>query len=163
MLNVKLQANLFSIKKKKSVFKSRNTMQVFLFLIYISIVKILKITANSVCPINQYYPIIRKQYSSLLIYCADRRWSGQGKRLLNLRSQVRIPVKAQMSSCPLLAPLVAALKNWQMGGARFTPRSRLSTQPFEVFRNFLRISRKYGLGSLRKTSTKGTPPIELGP
>ena len=30
-------------------------------------------------------------------------------------------------------------------------------------RGFLRNSRKYGLGSLRKTPTEGTPPIGLGP
>ena len=33
----------------------------------------------------------------------------------------------------------------------FKPRSRLSTQPFGVFRGFLRNTHKYKLGSLRKT------------
>ena len=36
-------------------------------------------------------------------------------------------------------------------------------QPFGVFRGFLRNSRKYGLGSLRKTPTEGTQLIGLGP
>ena len=54
-------------------------------------------------------------------------------------------------------------QNWKTGGARFKPRSSLSTQPFGVFRGFLRNSRKYGIGSLRKTPAEGTPPIGLGP
>ena len=54
-------------------------------------------------------------------------------------------------------------QNWKTGGAWFKPRSRLSTQPFGVFRGFLRNSLKYGLGSHRKTSTEGTPPTGLGP
>ena len=54
-------------------------------------------------------------------------------------------------------------QNWKTGGARFKPRSRLSTQPFGVSRGFLRNSHKYGLGSLRKTPTEGNPPIVPGP
>ena len=46
-------------------------------------------------------------------------------------------------------------QNWKMGGDRFKPRSHLSTQPFGVFRGFLRNSRKHGLGSLRKTPHGG--------
>ena len=52
---------------------------------------------------------------------------------------------------------------WQTGGARFNPQSRLSTQTLGVFPGFLQNSRKYGLGSLRKTPTEGIPPIGLGP
>ena len=52
--------------------------------------------------------------------------------------------------------------NWQTGGAWFKSRSRLSNQPFRVFRGFLRNSRKYGLGSLRKIPTEDNPPI-VGP
>ena len=55
------------------------------------------------------------------------------------------------------------VQSWKTGSARFYPRSRLSTQPFGVFRGFLRNSRKYGLGSFRKTPTEGIPPIGLGP
>ena len=47
-------------------------------------------------------------------------------------SRVRIPGKAWMSNFPSQAPPVAeqfCAKNWQMGGARFNHRSRLSTQP----------------------------------
>ena len=47
-------------------------------------------------------------------------------------------------------------QNWWTEYADFNPRSRLSTSPFEVFRDFLRNSRNYGRGSLRKTSTQGT-------
>ena len=47
-------------------------------------------------------------------------------------------------------------RKWKTGGVRFKPLSRLSTQPFGVLRGFLRNSRKYGLGSLRKTPTEGT-------
>ena len=54
-------------------------------------------------------------------------------------------------------------QNRKTGGARFKPLSRLSTYPFGVFRGFLQKSRKYGLGSLRKTPTEGIPPIGLGP
>ena len=54
-------------------------------------------------------------------------------------------------------------QNWKTGSARFKPRSRLSAHPFGVFRGFLRNSGKYGLGSLRKTPTEGTPPIGPGP
>ena len=46
-------------------------------------------------------------------------------------------------------------QNWKTGGARFKPRSRLSTWPFGVFRRFLRNPPKYGLGSLRKTPHGG--------
>ena len=38
------------------------------------------------------------------------------------------------------------VSNWKTGGARFKPRSRLSTKLFGVFGGFLRNSRKYGLG-----------------
>ena len=54
-------------------------------------------------------------------------------------------------------------RNWKTGGARFKPRSRLSTKLFEVFPGFLRLTRKYGLGSLKKTSTESIPPIGPGP
>ena len=57
----------------------------------------------------------------------------------------------------------SALKNWQMGSARFNPRSRLLTQPFGVFRDFPQNSGKYGLGSLRKTPKDGIQSISLGP
>ena len=33
----------------------------------------------------------------------------------------------------------------------------------KIFHGFVRVSRKYGLGSLRKTLTKGIPPIAPGP
>ena len=39
----------------------------------------------------------------------------------------------------------------------------LVDQAFGVIRGFLRNSRKYGLGSLRKTPTKDTPPMDPGP
>ena len=54
-------------------------------------------------------------------------------------------------------------QNWKTGGARFKPRSPLSTEPFGDFRGFLRNSCKYGLGSLRKTPMEGTPSIGLSP
>ena len=73
-------------------------------------------------------------------------------------SRVRIPGKAWMSNCPSLAPPVAVLKNQQTGGARFIPRSRLSTYPFRVFSGFLRNSCKYELGSFRKTPRKTFHP-----
>ena len=50
-------------------------------------------------------------------------------------------------------------QNWKKEGAGFDSRSRLSTQPFGVFRGFLRNSRKCGLGSLIKTPTEGIPSI----
>ena len=53
-------------------------------------------------------------------------------------------------------------RNWKTGDARFKSRSRLSTQPFGVFRGFLRNSRKSGLGSFRKTPTDCTPRIGPG-
>ena len=46
-------------------------------------------------------------------------------------------------------------QSWQTGGARFNSLSRWSTQPSGIFRCFLRNSRKYWLGSLRKTSMGG--------
>ena len=54
-------------------------------------------------------------------------------------------------------------QKWKTGGVRFKPRSRLSTYPFGDFRSFLRSSRKYGLGCLRKTPTEGAPPVVPGP
>ena len=48
-------------------------------------------------------------------------------------------------------------QNWQTGGTKSKPRSRLSTKPFGVFGVFLRNSRKYGLGALRKTPHGGHP------
>ena len=63
---------------------------------------------------------------------------------------------------PPVAKRVCA-QSRQTRGARFNPWSRLSMQPFGVFRGFLRNSRKYGLGSLRKTPTEGTSPTGPGP
>ena len=54
-------------------------------------------------------------------------------------------------------------QNWQIGGARFKPWSRLTTQPLGIFCDFLRNSRKYEVGSLRKTPTEGTPPKSPDP
>ena len=39
----------------------------------------------------------------------------------------------------------------------------LTYSTLNVLGGFLRNSRKYGLGSHRKTPTVGTPPIDLGP
>ena len=46
-------------------------------------------------------------------------------------------------------------QNREAKGAGFDSQSRLSTYPFGVFRGFLRNSRKYGLGFLRKTPHGG--------
>ena len=54
-------------------------------------------------------------------------------------------------------------QNWNTGGARFNPQSRFLTYPFRVFHGFLRNLCKYGLGSLRKTPTEGTPNIVPDP
>ena len=67
---------------------------------------------------------------------------------------VRIPGKSWMSNCPFYQWLSGfALKNGRRRGGRFNHRSLLLTQPFGVFRGFLRNSRKCGLGFLRKTPT----------
>ena len=95
-----------------------------------------------------------------------KRCRGQESRLLHQMSQVRIPGKAWVSYCPSMALPVAeqfCAENWQSGSARFILRSRLSTQPFGVFRGFLRNTRKYGLGFIRKTPTEGTAPFGLDP
>ena len=54
---------------------------------------------------------------------------------------------------------------WKLVDMRchFQTRSRLSTKLFGVFCGFLWNSVKYGLGSLRKTPTDGTPPLGSGP
>ena len=73
---------------------------------------------------------------------------------------------SKMHKLPENAPhqwLSGNAQNWQTGGVRFKPRSRLSTYPFGVFRSFLRNSRNYGLRSLRKTYMEGNPPIFPGP
>ena len=49
-------------------------------------------------------------------------------------------------------------QNWQTRGTMFKILSRMSTQPLGLFNGFLRNLRKYGLGSLKKTPTEGTPP-----
>ena len=49
-------------------------------------------------------------------------------------------------------------QNWQTGGARFYSWTRLSTQPFGVFRGFLRNLRKLWLGSFRKTPLQRARP-----
>ena len=54
-------------------------------------------------------------------------------------------------------------QNWKIGGARFKSLSQLSTQPFGVFQGFLRNSHKNGLGSIRKTPTEVTSPLDRGP
>ena len=46
-------------------------------------------------------------------------------------------------------------QNCQTGGARFKPLLCLSTWSFGIFRGFVRNSRKYGQGSLRKASHGG--------
>ena len=66
----------------------------------------------------------------------------------------------------LVAPPVSerfCVQNWLTEGARFNPRSHLSTQSCGVFHGFLRNSPKYGLGSLRKISTDYTPPVGPDP
>ena len=81
------------------------------------------------------------------------------------------PVHALKITCIYLYPKHEFPNQWQsgnarnlkMGGARFKPQSRLSTQPFRVFRGFLRNSHKYGLGSLKKITKEGTPPTCPGP
>ena len=72
-----------------------------------------------------------------------------------------------LASCTPLHPTIAqpvakrfCSNNWLTGGAEFN--SRLSTQPFGVFRSFLQNSRKYGLGFLKKTTTEGIPPTGPG-
>ena len=53
-----------------------------------------------------------------------------------------------------IAPPLAeqfCFQSWQTGSAGFYFWSRLSTQPFKVFRGFLPNSSKSGFGSLRKT------------
>ena len=70
-----------------------------------------------------------------------------------------------LSSISCEAPPVAELlcaQSWKMGGGKLNPRSCLSTEPFRVFRGFLRNSLKYGLGSLKKTPTEVILPIGLG-
>ena len=54
-------------------------------------------------------------------------------------------------------------QSWKTGGTRFKPQSRLSTQPFGVFRGFLQNLRKCGLGSFRKIPMEGISPIVPGP
>ena len=54
-------------------------------------------------------------------------------------------------------------QNWKMRDAKFKLRSRLSTKSSGVFRGYLRNSSKYGLGSLRKTLTEGTPLVGSSP
>ena len=68
----------------------------------------------------------------------------------------------EINKAPPVAERFSA-RNWQTGSAMFNPRSRLSTQPFGVFRSYLRNSHKYIIGSLRKTSTEDTPPKGPGP
>ena len=66
-----------------------------------------------------------------------------------------------LTPCRPISSRAVLCSNWQTGGARFKPLSRLSTQTFGVFRAFLRNSSKYGLGSLRKTPHDGHSPCRL--
>ena len=66
-------------------------------------------------------------------------------------------LRLNMSLLEAVAPPVAQPQRSKLedDGARFKPRSRLSTQPFGVFRGFLRNSRKYELGPFRQTPQGG--------
>ena len=55
------------------------------------------------------------------------------------------------------------LKTAYHEGVRFNSRSSLSTYLFEFNVVFLLNLRKYGIGSLRKTSTESDPPAGPGP
>ena len=60
---------------------------------------------------------------------------------------------------PPVAEKFRSQKLYSIGGG-FNPWSRLSTQPFEVFRGFLQNLRKYRLGSL-KNDTHGEYHLEI--
>ena len=121
--------------------------------------KILKIPLHLMILIEFFMTLTRDVYQ----VPPTKRCSGQGIRLLHQKSWVRIPGKAWMSNCPPYNLLVTAFKNWLTGGSKFISRSPFSTQPFGFFSGFLRNSRKYELGSFRKTLTEDSQYIGLGP
>ena len=69
-----------------------------------------------------------------------------------------------MSNCPSLASTVAArFCTVKLVVGKCQVQSPVALVDLAVFRVFLRNSRKYGQGSLRKSSTERTPPFGPGP
>ena len=82
-----------------------------------------------------------------------------------IKCQLHLTKWHEVTLLELWAPPMAEwfwAQNWYTVGARSNSRSRLSILPFGVFPGFLRMSRKFGLGSLRKTLTEDISPIVPG-
>ena len=114
-----------------------------------------KINQKLVKVLNKIYKI-----KSFPYFLSDScKWLRLSMRLLGkwlrFKSLLNNLLEMFVVSLVVTITLFKAPQNWKTGGARFKPWSRLSTKPFGVFRGFLRNSRKYGLGSLRKISTEG--------